>query len=87
MYIGLTDPAIVSISFYNIKGYGLPRSGTMPFPLEAHEIWPKFHLEIEPLQFFSLSPVRSTTQECLNRIWQAFGHAHAPAMPSTYTDT
>jgi len=81
--IGLTDPVIVSISFYNIKRYGL---GSTYFSLEEHQIWPKDHLEIAPLQFFSLSPLRATTQECLNRIWQAFGHESAPDMPNMYSD-
>ena len=66
MHIGLTDPIIVSTSLYNIKGWML-----------LNGEWRKNHLEIDHLQFPSLSPVKSTTMECLNRIFQAFGYEAA----------
>jgi Putative DNA-binding domain len=49
-HIGLTDPIILSASFYNIKGCKL-----------LNNMWSKDHLEIDHLQFYSLSPVKSTT--------------------------
>jgi hypothetical protein len=74
--IGLTNPVVVSASFYSIKKYKL-----------WNNMWSKDHLEIDYLQFSSLSPVKSTTMECLNRIFQAFGYEASPDLPNNFLDT
>jgi hypothetical protein len=84
----LTDPVIGSASFYNIKGCGLQRyRGIRATTIEEQQRWNKDHLEIEPLQFFSLSAVKATTKECLDRIFQAFGYEAAPNIPNDLLDT
>jgi Putative DNA-binding domain len=65
-YLGLTDPVIVSVSLYNIKQCKL-----------LDYVWNDDHLEIDSMQFTSLSPAKSTTEECLDRIFQAFGYESA----------
>jgi hypothetical protein len=87
-HIGLTDPVIVSVSFYNIKGCGLQMYGSiMSAPIQEHQRWNKDHLEIPSLQFFSLSPVKETAKECLDRIFQAFGYDAAPNLPNDLLNT
>jgi hypothetical protein len=76
VHVGLTDPLIVSISFYNIKDYRL-----------LNGVWQDDHLEIDHLPFAALSPVKETAKKCLDRIYQAFGYEAAPDLRSDFLDT
>jgi hypothetical protein len=81
-HIGLTDPVVVTIGFYGIKGFALHPKGLWSPPFfPAERVWKKRDLEIPPMTFSSLSPTEKTTKECLDRIWQAFGHEQAFNIP------
>lgn len=78
--LGLTDPAVVSLSLYHIYEFALYRYATKDPGGDYYgpRLWPKLHLEIPVRQVPSLDEPDRVAKEFVDRVWQAFGYEQAP---------
>jgi len=85
-YLGITDSVVVSLSLYNIQGFGLAPGAFDPRQAKYTtrgrnliKFWEERKtLEVPLRQVPSLERPEEIAKEVLDRIWQAFGHDQAP---------
>lgn len=83
-YIGLIEPIVVSVCFYNISNYGLYKSSKQMRKMDSigppmgFNVWSKRHLKIPPSQVGYFNDKDQVARKFADRIWNAFGYDKAP---------
>ena len=85
-HLGLTDPAVVSLSLYNISGFRLLRDLADPHRQRTlssrvdffAQPWRKPFLEISLMQDPSLEMPEQIVKRMADRLWQTFGYEQTP---------
>ncbi len=79
-YLSIAGPFVLSVSLYNIEGYGL--RGLSPkavfYTATKPAIWPRRHLEVPAREVSEIGSDDSLAKEIADLIWQAFHYEEAP---------